>query len=121
GNKIIKVGIAGGGLSGVTTAAALAVLGCRVTIFESLEGILELQSSASHRYIHPRIAEWPDRNSLRTDAELPLLNWRAADAKKVLEDVSQEFNQLCGSGSLISRLGFQPTINVNHSVTRVRR
>jgi SAM-dependent methyltransferase len=117
-NSIIDVGIVGGGLSGVTVAAALSILGCRVTIFEVREEILDLQKNASHRYIHPRIAEWPDYNSLRTDANLPLLNWRAGDAQKVLEDVNREFLKICGPQS---RVRFQPTIKILHRVTKIDR
>lgn len=117
-NSIVDVGIVGGGLSGVTVAAALSILGCRVTIFEVREEILDLQKNARHRYIHPRIAEWPDYNSLRTDANLPLLNWRAGDAQKVLEDVNREFLRICGPESCVR---FKPDIKPFYRVTKVTR
>ena len=90
----VEIGVVGGGLSGVTAAAAFAVLGCKVTILEERARLLDLQSQASHRYIHPRIAEWPEENSLRTDAQLPLLNWQARDAQSVLGKVSGEFEKV---------------------------
>ncbi|PZP59551.1 MAG: hypothetical protein DI604_32185, partial [Delftia acidovorans] len=53
-----SVAVVGAGAAGVTMALALALLDCRVTLFDPADEVLQLQSD-SPRLLHPHIYEWP--------------------------------------------------------------
>lgn len=88
-----KIAVVGGGIAGVTAAAALLLTGRNVTLFERRE-ILHLQSSASHRFVLPRVAEWPDDVSLCERAQLPLLDWKASTASEIVGELTQKWREL---------------------------
>src|SRR4051812_41798380 len=54
-----SLAVVGGGLAGLTAAAAAASKGCEVTLFEANQDILHLQRTNGSRYVHPQISYWP--------------------------------------------------------------
>lgn len=70
------VGVIGGGIAGVTAAAALASQGQAVTLLEKGPELLALQRH-SRRPIHPHIYDWPAAGAENPRADLPLLDWQA--------------------------------------------
>ena len=88
------IAVIGGGVAGVTIAAALAVSGQSVVLYEAEDDLMMLQSKARHRFVHPHIVRWPDRSALDDSARLPLLQWRAGSARNVIERIRQGFDNL---------------------------
>lgn len=66
-----NVAIIGGGVSGLTLAAALVKKQVRasITLFERHETVLPLQYGCDTRWLHPRIYDWPVAGSTRKNAE----------------------------------------------------
>jgi len=54
-----KICIVGGGLAGMTAAAAGKLKECEVTLYESEEQLMSMQRGNSTRFIHPTIYDWP--------------------------------------------------------------
>lgn len=90
-----RVAVIGGGAAGVTAAAALANCDYGVDIIERGDDVLQLQKSGVHRFIFPRIAEWPQGHCLDEAAGLPLLTWNASSADKVLTQIRQGYDRIC--------------------------
>lgn len=89
--------VIGGGVAGLTAAIGAARLGAEVVVYEA-RSILSAQSQASHRFLHPHLYDWPDEKSGTLQAGLPVLDWTAGVASKVVEkmrdavrDAEQEF------------------------------
>ncbi|MCB1098929.1 MAG: leucine-rich repeat domain-containing protein, partial [Verrucomicrobiae bacterium] len=91
-----KIAIVGGGVAGITAAAAAAVAGCsKIVLFEERSQILQMQAPGSHRFIHPHIYQWPAPESLTKEtAEIPLLDWGAANADEVVKSISKSLDEL---------------------------
>ncbi len=73
-----RVAVIGAGLCGLTVAAALLAKRCLVWIYESLPDVLELQSRATHRFVHPTINFWPEPESepyTRPTTRFPFFDW----------------------------------------------
>jgi hypothetical protein len=87
--KAVKVAIIGGGVSGLTLAAALMKkqVCASITLFEQHDTVLPLQYGCDTRWLHPRIYDWPLPGSTRGNAELPVLNWRAGRASEVVTEI----------------------------------
>ncbi len=84
-----RVAVIGAGVAGVTAAEAAQLAGAKkVTLYEERHQMLQLQGRASHRYIHPHIYDWPSEHSKNKNADLPLLNWKAAYADKVVKKIA---------------------------------
>src|SRR5215471_5223774 len=64
-------------------SAAAAHRGARVTLFEQLEGPMELQRNNRQRWLHPRIYDWPKRGWENAKADLPLITWSEGYAENV--------------------------------------
>jgi hypothetical protein len=105
------VAIVGGGAAGVTAAAALALAlpDLRaIDIYEQKDDLLHLQLRSPDRYLHPHVYDWPARGSLRPDAGLPILNWRAGTAGEVAADILATFNEVRRARAAIrAKLGHQ--------------
>ncbi|MDJ0600537.1 MAG: NAD(P)-binding protein [Crocosphaera sp.] len=86
-----KIAIIGGGLSGITAAAAAAVLGIKVDLFEQRTSLCHLQSSCTTRWVDPYIYDWPEPGSDNPYARLPLLTWRSGIAASVIDKIIQKF------------------------------
>ena len=103
-----SVAVIGGGLSGMTAAAAAVSKGCKVTLFEKTGQLMGLQRDNRTRYIHAGLNDWPQLSLDDTIAtDLPFLNWYASDTATVFRQVE-------------SRMGIisHPTA-VNHDVTDI--
>lgn len=92
-----RVAIIGGGISGVTAAAAFRVAIPTLEaldLFERRGELMHLQRGSYSRYLHPHIYDWPATGSLETDAGLPLLNWQADTAHNVAARLARQFRAL---------------------------
>src|ERR1044072_4732750 len=89
-----RVAIIGGGAAGITAAAAIARAIPNIAelhVYERRSKILHLQTQSTSRYLHPHIYDWPRPASLQSDAGLPVLNWFAARADVVAEEIRVAF------------------------------
>jgi len=92
-----RVAIVGGGVAGVTAAAAFvrALPDLQVDLYEPDADLLHLQKN-SDRYLHPHLYDWPDESSRKRDAGLPILNWQAGEAGQVANVIITKFKRLFG-------------------------
>ncbi|MGK7883112.1 MAG: NAD(P)-binding protein [Crocosphaera sp.] len=86
-----KIAVIGGGLSGITAAAAAAVLGINVDLFEQRTSLCHLQNSCKTRWVDPYIYDWPEPGSDNPYAGLPLLTWRSGIAASVIDKICEQF------------------------------
>ncbi|MEM9358672.1 MAG: NAD(P)-binding protein [Pseudomonadota bacterium] len=91
-----KIAVIGGGISGITAAAALAMQGVRpkVRIYEQRDCLVHLQQRSPDRFVHPNIYNWPHPNSLQKDANLPILSWTAGSAGEVASQCLEQFDAI---------------------------
>lgn len=106
-----KVAVIGGGLAGITVAAAFATAAPEITvvIYESSKSLLNLQKGAGDRFVHPHIFDWPESVAGSKEADLPLLNWEAGFAKDIVEKLNQEFKSICRTSEIEVRTGKKVT------------
>lgn len=96
----VRVAVVGGGIAGLTAAAAAAVRGAAVTVVEMKPVFFPIQRNASDRYLHPHIYDWP-LNELAegledlTKADFPVLGWDAGEAKSVFQSLEDSWNEFC--------------------------
>lgn len=97
------VAVVGGGVAGLTAAAAAAQKGAQVTVLERQSELLHLLQGNHTRWVHPRIYDWPLPGSEEAHAGLPLLDWEAGLAGDVCEQILTGFHRaapgcriLCG-------------------------
>jgi CheY-like chemotaxis protein len=88
-----SVAVIGGGVAGVTAAAALVRLGAQVELIERSDGLIPLQDGCRTRWVHPRIYDWPEQGSEENEASLPLMKWSAGYAHDIAAALKQEFNR----------------------------
>lgn len=90
-----RIAIVGGGASGVTAAAALAVTApeLSITLYERNDQLLHLQQG-SDRYLHPHLYDWPRDGATRQSAGLPILDWNAGTAGAVAIKILREFKRI---------------------------
>ena len=88
------VAIVGGGIAGMTVAAAALLKGCRVTLLESTSRLLHLQEGNYTRFVHPNINFWPDEKSRSDSTDLPCLNWFASYAGEVALELVRQWSVL---------------------------
>jgi hypothetical protein len=81
--------VIGAGFAGLTAAAYAAIHGTRVSVFERNKPLARFERSS--RFIHPRIYDWPKDGWDITEAQLPVLNWKAGQASTVVRQVLDEF------------------------------
>jgi hypothetical protein len=86
--------IIGGGISGITCAAALALLGHRVLVLEKGDVLVPMQDGCTTRWLHPYIYDWPKAGYERRSAELPFLRWHAGAAGDVARRMRAEFETI---------------------------
>jgi hypothetical protein len=84
--------VVGAGGAGVTAAAA-AILGWRVSIFDRLGGNVLAFAGAdtSKRWLHPHIYEWPEDGKDRSDAGLCIMDWREGPASDVIPGLRRQW------------------------------
>src|SRR6266852_714846 len=90
----MSVAIVGGGAAGLTAAAAAAYKGASVTLFEQLEGPMELQRNNRQRWLHPRIYDWPEPGWENDKADLPLITWSAGYGESVALQIERYWKRL---------------------------
>jgi hypothetical protein len=89
-----RVAVIGGGISGITMAGALAVLGAKVELFEKGPTLMSLQEGCETRWVHPFLYNWPVEGSKSRRAGQPLFDWEASSAGGVKRQVYREFREL---------------------------
>jgi hypothetical protein len=83
--------VIGGGVAGVTAAAAAASLGHEVFLFEQRPVLCHLQHGCDTRWVHPHIYDWPAFGSDSPYAGLPVLDWKADTAAEVAKQIVSGF------------------------------
>jgi hypothetical protein len=86
-----QLAIIGGGAAGLMAATAAAFKGAKVTLFEQLEGPMELQRNNRQRWLHPRIYDWPKGDWRDESAGLPLISWKAGYAENVASQIERHW------------------------------
>lgn len=89
-----EIAIIGAGVSGITATAAAFILGYRVTLFEKSSILCHLQHGCETRWIHPHLYDWPRHGSLRQNAGLPFLDWKASTASDVIEQIVKGYTTI---------------------------
>lgn len=87
-----RIVIVGGGLAGLTAALAAARSSADVTLLEREGQMMPLQLH-SDRYVHPGIYDWPDARWNEDASALPFLNWRADEAKRVRQEILNQWTR----------------------------
>ncbi len=94
-----RVAIIGGGIAGLTAAAALVQMGVSVDVFEKEADVIPLQRNSSKRYLHPRVYDWPLTAIDDQDAQLPVLSWQAGAASAVAANMQAAWATVVASAS----------------------
>ncbi|NYJ13028.1 hypothetical protein GGI64_004109 [Rhizobium leguminosarum] len=87
------IAVIGGGLTGVTLAAALVRGGYTVHLFEHRKELMAHQLSTDHRLVHPAINSWPFVPMIPSSS-LPFLNWVSGPCSKVVSGLLREFEEM---------------------------
>src|SRR5207247_589193 len=83
------------GFSGLTAAAyALDETTADVTLIDAAPRPLWLQDACANRWLHPGIYDWPLNGSLEPCTNLPVLNWRAGEARDVVRQVLAAWDRI---------------------------
>uniref|UniRef100_B0T9H3 FAD/NAD(P)-binding domain-containing protein n=1 Tax=Caulobacter sp. (strain K31) TaxID=366602 RepID=B0T9H3_CAUSK len=90
------IAVIGAGLSGVTAATALHLLGYEVHLIEEKGEILPRQSTTHHRIVHPTVNAWPFSADLLPTTQLPFFDWCADVCDKVMAEIRREWKALAG-------------------------
>lgn len=95
-----RLAVVGGGIAGLTAAAAAAVRGAgHVSVFEKLQGTMRLQRNSQKRFLHPYIYDWPENAERGETADLPLMQWEARSASEVVMRLDAQW------GAIRARVG----------------
>ncbi|WP_179877563.1 NAD(P)-binding protein [Rhizobium anhuiense] len=86
------VAVVGGGLAGLMTCAALISKQCNVTLIEMRDDLLDRQAVTVHRYVHPTVNFWPEKE-LAPTTELPFLDWYEDKCSEVIDTIRREWQQ----------------------------
>jgi len=107
-----EVAVVGAGLSGITAAASLAELRCKVTVLEATGVALWRQAQTEHRVVHPNINQWPEKAADPTTA-FPFFDWYASECASALRMVLNDWKE-----SYIDkkRVEFLPGIRVDKPI-----
>jgi hypothetical protein len=100
-----EICIIGGGVSGLTFAAAALRAGVRVLLLEKEQMFLHLQHGCDIRDVHPNLYSWPDKGALFPKAKLPLLSWKAGKASNVAKQILNSFYEITSVANIYSQNG----------------
>lgn len=90
-----SVAVVGGGVAGLTAAAAAAWLGFRsVTLYEKKRELMGAFRHNKVRYLHPHMYDWPDPGWDRDHADVPILDWRADTPQNVALSIEADWKLL---------------------------
>jgi hypothetical protein len=87
-----EVAVVGAGLAGLTASAALICNGSRVTLIEKNDAVLAAQKFTWHRYVHPTLNFWPDRE-INPTTQFPFFDWFSDDCNKVVSELDREWKE----------------------------
>ncbi|GAB0118582.1 NAD(P)-binding protein [Acidisoma sp. 7E03] len=92
-----SIAIVGGGIGGLTVAAALLAIdpNVHVTVFEKRWDLCPLQQGCDTRWLHPKIYDWPALGSAEPESDLPVLKWRKGRASDVAARILNGFAIYC--------------------------
>lgn len=85
-----RVAVVGAGLAGLTSAAALLSLECKVTVYESKGSVMYRQRDTGHRFVHPNVNYWPDE-ALNPSTAFPFFNWIANECDSIADVIDREW------------------------------
>jgi len=100
-----SVAVVGGGLAGLTVAAAAALKHTKVTIIEKATQPLYLQRGNFTRYVHPNILNWPERGADVAHTKFPIMNWHAARVDDVVSQIEGQWDLI--SNRVSKRFGYE--------------
>ncbi|HZF52193.1 MAG TPA: FAD-dependent oxidoreductase [Polyangiaceae bacterium] len=104
-----RVAMVGGGVAGLTAAAAALQLGATVTLLEKRSQLLPLLEGDTKRWLHPRLYDWPEEEATQAHAELPVMTWRAQTAPEVRRQLEKAWKK-----SFAKHPGMTPLLNIEH-------
>jgi hypothetical protein len=91
-SRSTRLAVVGGGIAGLTAAAAAARAGVgHISVFEREPTVMRLQRNSEKRYVHPHIYDWPFVQEPHRKAELPVLDWEAGIAADVAKNLMSKF------------------------------
>jgi hypothetical protein len=96
-NKDSIIAVIGGGIAGVTFAAASSKSKIETHIFEKYEEYIPIQQRCKGRELHPHIYDWPLTGSTHENADLPILNWSRGSVQTFCETVLNELKEIKAS------------------------
>ena len=115
GIAVQRVAVVGGGIGGLTaTACLLSLFGkaIKLPLFEKRQDLCPLQQGSDTRWLHPHIYNWPAAATKAPEASLPVLNWKAERASRVVDQILQNFQkyvEACTTAdSLTFYIGLKP-------------
>ena len=106
-----RIGVVGGGIGGMTVAAAAMLKGLRVVLTEVQSELIHLQRGNQTRLLHPNIYEWPMRGSEEEETRLPYRNWIADKADQVVAMIQEQWDKLSSC--------YSPQITLNTQIKQV--
>ncbi len=83
--------VVGGGVAGLTAAAAALTARAMVTLIERV-GYLAEYKEAAHRELHPNLIAWPFQVP-KAMTTLPFLNWACGPADRVADDLTRQWQK----------------------------
>lgn len=86
------IAVVGGGLAGLTAAVALAARKYSVWLYESRPRVLNAQALTMHRYVHPTVNFWPEKN-LDATTQFPFMDWYANVCAPVVKGIRDEWEE----------------------------
>lgn len=86
--------IVGGGVAGLTFAAAALKAQVNVLLLEKELIFLPLQHGCDTRQVHPYLYSWPNKGSLFPFTRLPVLPWKAGTAANVAKQIFHSFLEI---------------------------
>jgi hypothetical protein len=87
-----RVGVVGGGLAGVTAAAALLQKDVMPELFEQNHSLFRYQKNTATRHVHPSVNFWPDM-ALFPSTNFPFLNWYEGTPAEIISAVKKEIDE----------------------------
>lgn len=107
------IAIVGGGIAGLTFAAAALKSGHKVILLEKGSQTLNIQAGCNIRDIHPYMYDWPAENSTQTRTNLPVLNWHHDTAANVVRFIKKEFIRIASIANKLKSDSYIEYCNLN--------
>jgi Pyridine nucleotide-disulphide oxidoreductase len=88
------VAVVGGGLAGLTIAAALTALRFEIYLFERQSVVLARQRNTLHRIIHPTLHAWPEHETLDPTTQVPFFDWCTDQCKPIMVGIANDWERI---------------------------